>query len=92
MASQNKKLEREKNKVTQNNLELEHLVTERTAQLESTNFNLQNTLKQARDLAKKAEAANNSPNSGSVIIRSDRLPRQNRMLDTDGDGICDFLQ
>ena len=35
---------------------------------------------------------NNSPNSGSVIIQSDRLPRQNRMLDTDGDGICDFLQ
>ncbi|MBT3175965.1 MAG: response regulator [Desulfobacula sp.] len=58
MASQNKKLEREKNKVTQNNLELEHRVTERTAQLESTNFNLQNTLKQARDLAKKAESAN----------------------------------
>ncbi len=58
MASQNKKLELEKNKVTQNNLELEHRVTKRTAQLESTNFNLQNTLKQARDLAKKAEAAN----------------------------------
>lgn len=34
----------------------------------------------------------NSLNSGSGITQNDRLPRQKHMLDTDGDGICDFLQ
>jgi hypothetical protein len=41
--------------------------------------------------ATRIKGHKNSSNGGA-ITQGDRLPRQNRMIDTDGDGICDFLQ
>ena len=75
----NFKLEQEKNKVNQINLELELRVTERTAQLESANINLQNTLVKAKELAKKAEVAN--------IAKSEFLANMSHEIRTPMNGV-----
>ncbi len=73
------KLEQEKNKVSRINRELEHRVTERTAQLESANLDLQDAVRKAEDLAKKAEVAN--------VAKSEFLANMSHEIRTPMNGI-----
>ena len=75
----NFKLKQEKNKVSQVNKELEHRVIERTVQLESANIELQDALRQARGLAKKAEVAN--------IAKSEFLANMSHEIRTPMNGV-----